>query len=237
MTERKNPVPAVDLIIEIKLPDGRTGVVLIERKNPPYGWALPGGFVECGETLEQAAIREAREETSLVVELLEQFHTYSDPKRDPRFHTISTVFIARASGEPAAADDARKVGVFTREEITSPLVFDHQQILEDYFIWRQVHPALEEGTSIVQERTGAEEQGQEQPLAELCRVWSLAEAEVIKSFLGTNGIMCLLKGQIVHSIYPFTMDGLGETIILVLQNDLEKARQLLEEYSVSRTED
>jgi len=235
MTGKKNPIPAVDLIIEIRLPDGRRGVVLIERKNPPYGWALPGGFVEYGETLEQAAIREARVETSLEVELLEQFHTYSDPNRDPRFHTISTVFIARASGEPAAADDARKVGVFTREEISFPLVFDHQQILEDYFSWRQVHPAAEEGTRPVQNGIGTEEESQAQQLVELCRVWSLAEAEVIKSFLGTNGIMCLLKGQIVHSIYPFTMDGLGETVILVLQKDLEKARQLLEEYSVSRT--
>jgi len=82
MTERKHPLPTVDLIIETKLPDGRRGVVLIERKNPPPGWALPGGFVEYGETLEQAAIREAREETSLEVTLVQQFHTYSDPGRD-----------------------------------------------------------------------------------------------------------------------------------------------------------
>lgn len=239
MAERKSPIPAVDLIIELKLPDGRTGLVLIERKNPPYGWALPGGFVEYGETLEQAAIREAMEETSLNVELLQQFHTYSDPNRDPRFHTISTVFIARATGEPAAADDAKKVGVFTREEINFPLAFDHRQILEDYFAWREKHPVQEEGANNVQGTSSpeGENQEQEQPLTELCRVWSLAEAEVIKSFLGTNGIMCLLKGQIVHSIYPFTMDGLGETIILVLEKDLDKARQLLEEYSTSKTEE
>ncbi len=238
MSERKHPVPAVDLIIEIRLPDGRTGIVLIERKNPPPGWALPGGFVDYGETLEQAAIREAREETSLNVELVRQFHTYSDPGRDPRGHTISTVFIARAEGMPEAADDARKTAVFTREEINFPLAFDHRQILDDYFAWREKHPAEQDQyESISPEPSLQTDQVQEDTLAELTRVWSLAEAEVIKSLLGTNGIYCLLKGQIVHSIYPFTMDGLGETIIMVLQKDLEKARQLLEEYSPPRTGD
>jgi ADP-ribose pyrophosphatase YjhB (NUDIX family) len=140
MSERKYPIPAVDVIIEIRLPDGRLSLVLIERKYPPYGWALPGGLVEYGETLEQAAIREAREETSLDVELIQQFHSYSDPARDPRRHTISTVFIARAIGSPQAADDAKKAGVFTREEIDFPLAFDHAQILDDYFRWRQAHP-------------------------------------------------------------------------------------------------
>lgn len=238
MSERKGPVPAVDIIIEIKFPDGRTGIVLIERKNPPYGWALPGGFVDYGETLEQAAIREAREETSLEVELLQQFHTYSDPSRDPRRHTISTVFIARASGWPEAADDARRAGVFSKEEINFPLVFDHRQILEDYFSWRGKNPPGDEQERAEERKAGSEsmsEQGEQ--LVELTRVWSLAEAEVIKSFLGTNGISCLLKGQVVHSIYPFTMDGLGETIIMVMAKNLEKARQLLEEYSSSRTGD
>lgn len=237
MKERNHPIPAVDLIIEIKQPDGRTGLVLIERKNPPPGWALPGGFVDYGETLEQAAIREAREETSLNVELVRQFHTYSDPGRDPRRHTISTVFIARAEGTPEAADDAARVGVFTREEINFPLAFDHRQILDDYFSWREKHPAeqdREEPGYILP--SSQKEPEQEETLVELTRVWSLAEAEVIKSFLGTNGIFCLLKGQIVHSIYPFTMDGLGETIIMVLEKDLEKARKLLEEYSVSGSE-
>lgn len=236
MSERKHPVPAVDIIIEIKFPDGRTGIVLIERKNPPYGWALPGGFVDYGETLEQAAIREAREETSLEVELLQQFHTYSDPSRDPRRHTISTVFIARASGWPEAADDARRAGVFSKEEINFPLAFDHSQILEDYFSWREKNPPGTEVERAEESPAGCgstSEQGEQ--LVELTRVWSLAEAEVIKSFLGTNGISCLLKGQVVHSIYPFTMDGLGETIIMVMAKDLEKARQLLEEYSSSRT--
>ncbi len=125
----RNPIPTVDIIIELQ---GR-GIVLIKRKNPPYGWALPGGFVDYGESLEEAAIREAREETSLEVELLRQFHTYSDPGRDPRFHTLSTVFIARAKGEPRPADDATEIGVFKRESLPKDLAFDHARILEDYF--------------------------------------------------------------------------------------------------------
>lgn len=125
----RNPIPTVDIIIELQ---GR-GIVLIKRKNPPYGWALPGGFVDYGESLEEAAVREAREETSLEVELLRQFHTYSDPERDPRFHTLSTVFIARSSGEPRPADDATEIGVFKRDNLPKDLAFDHARILEDYF--------------------------------------------------------------------------------------------------------
>jgi len=128
----KKPFPTVDIIIEIDAEDGRPGIVLIERKNPPYGWALPGGFVDCGESLEEAAVREAKEETSLDIELLEQLHTYSDPGRDPRFHTISTVYIARTKGKPRAQDDAKSIGIFTIEERPRPLVFDHEKILEDY---------------------------------------------------------------------------------------------------------
>lgn len=131
--KRRNPFPTVDIIIEIQRPDGQEGIVLIERKNPPYGWALPGGFVEYGESLEEAARREALEETSLEVELVRQFHTYSAPDRDPRFHTISTVFIARSRGTPRAKDDARAIGIFTPQEINFPLAFDHGKILEDYF--------------------------------------------------------------------------------------------------------
>jgi len=122
----------VDVIIEL---EGQ-GVVLIRRRNPPYGWALPGGFVEYGESLERAAVREAREETSLDVELLRQFHTYSDPPRDPRGHTVSTVFVARASGRPQARDDAKAVGVFTRETLPAEIAFDHRAILDDYFSGR-----------------------------------------------------------------------------------------------------
>ena len=132
MRRYQNPVPTVDIIIEMEQPDARRSIVLIERKNPPFGWALPGGFVGYGESLEEAAVREAREETSLDIDLIRQFHTYSDPGRDPRRHTISTVFIARASGVPRAGDDARKVGVFRREDIVFPLAFDHRKILNDY---------------------------------------------------------------------------------------------------------
>lgn len=128
----RNPIPTVDIIIEVM--DGRKkrGIVLIERKNPPPGWALPGGFVDYGETLEQAAVREAREETSLDVELLGQFHAYSDPGRDPRLHTVSMVFIARAEGAPKAADDARAAVVVDPRDRNLPLAFDHRKILDDY---------------------------------------------------------------------------------------------------------
>lgn len=129
----KNPTPTVDIIIEIN-----GGIILIKRKNPPHGWALPGGFVDYGEAYEQAAVREAREETGLDVELIRQFHTYSDPDRDPRQHTASTVFIARATGTPVGADDALQAEIFTRNNLP-PLVFDHARILADYF--RQQGPA------------------------------------------------------------------------------------------------
>jgi ADP-ribose pyrophosphatase YjhB (NUDIX family) len=123
-----NPVPTVDIIIEVD-----RGIVLIKRKNQPVGWALPGGFVDYGESLEEAAVREAREETSLTVELTGQFHTYSDPARDPRQHTISTVFTARASGVPKAADDAAEINIFTEQDLPGLLMFDHAKILDDYF--------------------------------------------------------------------------------------------------------
>lgn len=134
MKKYKNPSPTVDIIIEMKN-DGREegGIILIKRKFPPYGWALPGGFVDYGESLEAAAVREAREETSLQIKLLYQMHTYSDPSRDPRKHTITTVYVAEASGIPKAQDDAQEIGIFTRDQIDFPLAFDHRQILEDYF--------------------------------------------------------------------------------------------------------
>ncbi len=130
--ERKNPLPTIDIIIEID-----AGIVLIERKNPPHGWALPGGFVDYGESLEQAAVREAKEETSLDVKLIEQFHSYSDPKRDPRHHTISTVFIATAAGTPAGADDAKIARIFREDDLPASIVFDHAQILSDYFRYKK----------------------------------------------------------------------------------------------------
>ncbi len=133
MKKPRNPFPTVDIIIAIKGPDGKEGIVLIKRKNPPHGWALPGGFVDYGESLEKAAVREAKEETSLDIHLKSQFHTYSDPGRDPRQHTISTVYVATARGQLKARDDAREIGIFTRDEIDFPLAFDHKQILDDYF--------------------------------------------------------------------------------------------------------
>jgi ADP-ribose pyrophosphatase YjhB (NUDIX family) len=128
----KNPLPTVDIIIE-----AMGGIILIERKNKPIGWALPGGFVDYGESLEQAAVREALEETGLHVTLNLQLKTYSDPDRDPRHHTISTVFLATAAGMPKAGDDAGKTAIFTQENLP-PLVFDHAKILADYFSYKQV---------------------------------------------------------------------------------------------------
>ena len=125
----RNPLPAVDIIIELK----NNGVVLIKRAKEPCGWALPGGFVDYGESLEGAARREALEETSLDVELVGQLGAYSAPDRDPRHHTITVVFIAEAEGDPKAADDARELGVFEEGTLPSPLAFDHEKILQDYF--------------------------------------------------------------------------------------------------------
>lgn len=125
----EHPCPTVDIIIEM----AGGGIILIKRKNPPFGWALPGGFVDYGESLENAAIREAREETSLAITLVSQFHTYSDPERDPRRHTISTVYLAKAQGEPLAADDAADIGIFSKDNLPQPLAFDHEKILRDYF--------------------------------------------------------------------------------------------------------
>jgi len=129
----RNPLPTVDIIIEL----AGGGVVLIERENPPYGWALPGGFVDYGESLETAAVREAEEETSLRVELIEQFYTYSDPRRDPRHHTITTVYVATAQGAPKGADDAKRAEVFVAGQLPEPLAFDHRRILTDYFIYQE----------------------------------------------------------------------------------------------------
>ncbi|MCH7623398.1 MAG: NUDIX hydrolase [Nitrospinae bacterium] len=130
MTHPRNPIPTVDIIIELE----NGAIVLIERANPPYGWALPGGYVDYGESLETAAVREAKEETSLDIELIGQFHTYSDPRRDSRQHTISTVFVAKADGSPKAASDARAVGIFSSQDsLPTNLAFDHGKILNDYF--------------------------------------------------------------------------------------------------------
>jgi 8-oxo-dGTP diphosphatase len=124
----RNPLLTVDVIIETG-----GGIVLIERKNPPFGWAIPGGFVDYGETIEDAVRREAKEETDLDIDNVRQFHTYSDPTRDPRHHTVTVMFIATASGTPKAGDDAGQAGIFTRETLPEDIAFDHRQILEDYF--------------------------------------------------------------------------------------------------------
>lgn len=128
----RNPLVTVDIIIELN-----GGIILIERVNPPHGWAIPGGFVDYGESLESAAVREAKEETSLNITLIEQFHSYSSPDRDPRHHTITTVFIARSQDKPAANDDAKRIGAFTKNRLPSPIVFDHGKIIDDYFRYKQ----------------------------------------------------------------------------------------------------
>lgn len=123
----RNPFPTVDIIIEIN-----GGIVLIERRNPPFGWALPGGFVDYGESLEDAAVREAREETSLEISNLRLLGCYSDPLRDERMHTISTVFVARGHGKAEASDDAANLAMFTIDKLPDALCFDHTKILADY---------------------------------------------------------------------------------------------------------
>lgn len=132
LTKYQNPLPTVDAIIETP-----SGLVLIERKNFPYGWAFPGGFVEYGESVEEAVRREAKEETGLDIELVHLLGVYSDPKRDPRRHVISTVFVAKSNGVPKAGDDAKNVKVFKDNRIPEELAFDHNKILEDYLKWKR----------------------------------------------------------------------------------------------------
>ena len=132
MTEYKNPKPTVDALIELP-----GGLVFIERANEPKGYALPGGFVDEGEWVADACVREAKEETGLDVELVELFHVYSDPGRDPRQHTVSTVFIARASGTPVGGDDAARAIVCPPDQLPGPLVFDHATIVADYVTYKR----------------------------------------------------------------------------------------------------
>jgi O-acetyl-ADP-ribose deacetylase (regulator of RNase III)/ADP-ribose pyrophosphatase YjhB (NUDIX family) len=128
----KGPYVTVDAIIEIN-----EGIVIIERSNPPFGWALPGGFVDYGESLEDAVIREAKEETGLDITDIKQFHTYSHPKRDPRFHTVGTVFIAQAKGKPCAGDDAAGLKIVKLPEIEKlDFAFDHKKIIQDYLKYK-----------------------------------------------------------------------------------------------------
>jgi 8-oxo-dGTP diphosphatase len=133
-TEYKNPTPTVDILIE--LADLPGALVFVERKNAPRGYALPGGFVDEGEWIADAAVREAKEETGLDVELVELFHVYSNPARDPRQHTVSTVFVGRARGRPIAGDDAARCVACLPSELAGPLVFDHATIVADYIAYK-----------------------------------------------------------------------------------------------------
>jgi len=133
---QNGPFITVDAIIEVN-----AGIVVIQRSNPPFGWALPGGFVDYGESLEEAVKREVKEETGLELSELKQFHTYSEAQRDPRFHTIATVFIAKAKGEPKAGDDAASIKVVKFSEIQDLVfAFDHKKVIQDYINYKKGQP-------------------------------------------------------------------------------------------------
>ncbi len=225
MTSHKNPVPTVDIIIEMERPEGGRGIVLIKRKNPPLGWALPGGFVDYGESLEDAASREALEETGLEVRDLRQFHTYSDPARDPRQHTISTVFTAGASGVPQAGDDAREIGIFSLDALPTPLAFDHEKILDDYR--RREFPTNDSPLQEEATMTDHDREEEEMEPVEVHKVWGPAEMEVIKTLLDSHGIPVLTRGRVLQSVLPLSANGMGEIKILVPKKHAEIAKKII----------
>lgn len=130
------PLLAADIIVEL-IDQPHRPIILIERKNPPFGWAIPGGFVDVGERLEMAAVREAKEEVSLDVTLKVLLGMYSDPKRDERGHTVTAVYVAEATGLPQAADDAKNLAIFELDSLPPLLAFDHRQVLDDYRVYRE----------------------------------------------------------------------------------------------------
>jgi 8-oxo-dGTP diphosphatase len=136
MPKPVTPIIAADALIELVDRPGNP-IVLIKRENPPYGWAIPGGFVDVGESVPDAAVREAKEETCLDVELVCLLGCYSDPSRDPRGHTVTMIYVARASGDPVAADDAADVAVFDPVNVDVDLAFDHEKVIADYLDWRK----------------------------------------------------------------------------------------------------
>ena len=136
MPKPVTPLLAADAVIELTDAPGRP-IVLIERANPPFGWAIPGGFVDVGEIVEAAAVREAKEEVSLDISLIALLGIYSDPSRDNRGHTVTAVYVAEASGMPKAADDAKNCRCFNLDALPEPLAFDHAQVLADYKKYRE----------------------------------------------------------------------------------------------------
>ncbi|MBF0382694.1 MAG: NUDIX hydrolase [Magnetococcales bacterium] len=135
MRELKTPNLSADVIIELMDYPGRP-IVLIERQNPPFGFAVPGGFIDIGERVEEGARREAQEETGLEVDLIALLGLYSNPKRDPRFHTATAVYIAQAHGKPVAGDDAKDCQIVQVDNLPKQLAFDHSLVLSDYLNYR-----------------------------------------------------------------------------------------------------
>jgi len=133
-SEKQNSPQTPKLCVDTLIDMGAGMIVLIERKNEPHGWALPGGYVDIGETVEEAAFRECAEECKIEIEIVKQFHVYSDPARDSRGHTASVVFIARGHGEPRAASDAVNIGLFHQGNLPENICFDHRRIINDYFL-------------------------------------------------------------------------------------------------------